>query len=425
MVRLRNSNTISGMRPESQPSIPANSPIARGSFCSVMFSWIAATAFRQREARTHPENTRTTSLLCLPAVVEALAVLVITIWSSTCAAQAPFLPSSWFGSLPLPDPDVRQEIGLVVNRFTNTAKPSDVSWQGRPPAACSSYEGRRGRTCDYVLQRMIGLNTVYWHQGFRVPRLRTTARVGLQIGNTSDNPSRFLQNDFLHQSESIDRVPVDTLRIYRSWQAGATVSATKWIDVGTVANSRTAFIAPFFLGTAVDLGTIARAWTVEAGVRGATTRLRGLNLPAVSAMIRKSLWLRSGLALGGVHRGPADELPEPVFPQSTSSAQSSIARNVTQSAVSIVVPLNKWFGPSAILPSVEYGITRSDAFLIRPGPSEIEQVAAGRELRAKERFYTVSLRWAGGDYGFETWNDSLGNKDQGPTFGVRVFLRGW
>lgn len=355
------------------------------------------------------------------------SLLLLAAWTPTAWGQPPSQPSSIFGALPFPEFDVINEFGVMVNRFTNDGKPSDLV-SPKVPQACKEVGKGVGRTCDYRLDRVIGFNSVYGSFSRRFVNLPFASnvpailRVTPQLGYTGNQPSEFFQNKFLHNRSGLDDVRWADSMVYSSAIMSLDADINLWCCV--IGSSRPGrkfnkLGNRAFVGAGGSMGTIVNEAYLQAGVRRLELTHNDKAVIQISGMVRGTVFTRPGFVL--MERpgtGDPDRRARGVFPR------GSMGRTHTLISASIGIPVDQWIPFNGILPAIEFGISRSNFFALQDRSPE-RQVAyqTGRIDTANELFRTVALTWLNGDFGLETWNDSMGNKDQGPSYGARLFIR--
>ena len=267
-------------------------------------------------------------------------------------------PSSHWGALIYPEFEPMGQFGIHLDRFTEFDKKKDAA--GNPIR--TPYNG---------LAQTIGFNTAAIAVTGKLVRSPTTLyRVTLHGGYSHDQPTRFLQNDVLHDLAGLDHVPVAATR--SAFDGGISFDINHWM--------RGPRRVPLFAGAGASFSTISNEAFVQAGFRAAHW--------GPSAVVR----------LGTVSGG--DALPARV-----------LASRYVTGQVSLRLPLDDWLaGLLGLMPEVEVGTTwTSGLFADTTGAAIAEQ------------FITFKVAW--GPLSIETWNDSINGKDQGPTYGLKVTMR--
>lgn len=261
-------------------------------------------------------------------------------------------PSVHFGAMSWPA--LEPEVAAVVNldRFTE--------FDG---------EGRRYN----ALHETVGLDllAVSMTRPLRLTSL-TLVHGALAVGVAWDQPTRFLQNQFLHGIRRFAEVPVGHTE--QGAHGAASLELTQLLPVTPLHS------APF-----VDLGgtasSVASDLWIETGWRAPPFGL--------SAMVR------AGVPIGGS-----------AFPN------RYLADDYVLALLSVRLPLDDWAAglpAGGIIPAIEVSLTQSSGYFRR---------ATGGGFH--ERFCSLRLTW--GVAAFETWNDLCGGKDRGPTYGARLEL---
>ncbi len=288
-------------------------------------------------------------------------LLGVCVWALSAAAEASAQelvgPGAHFGALPFPANEPGADLGLHFDRFTEFGKPSD-------PNGTVSYNG---------LHETVGLNLV----GLTVTRPFPGARATLYHlaahgGFSGDEPTRYFQNEFLHQVAGWERVIVG--KVQRKAHAGLSAGLDRWFRLPMRAVTG-------FVGGGGQLSTIHQDAFVHAGMR--TPRF------GLSAM------LRAGVIGGGTG-----------FPGRV------LNHEYLMGTVALRLPLDDWADPlplGGLIPEVEVGVTRSSGLF--------------RSTTGRRRYETVcALRATWTPFTFELWNDVCGGKDQGPSYGARLSL---
>jgi hypothetical protein len=276
------------------------------------------------------------------------------------AAQTLVTPSSHWGALIYPEFEPLGQIGIHLDRFTEFDEKRDAN--GDP--ILTPYNG---------IHQTIGFNAIAVSAtGKFVRSRRTLYRVTLHGGYTTDQPTRFLQNDVIHELGGLDPVPVAETR--DAWDGGISADVNHWLRPSL-------FRAPLFVGGGVAFSTINSEIFAQAGFRAPRVGL--------------SAAVRAGLVTGG------DAFPT-----------RDLAREYLTVQASVRLPLDDWGARCwGLLPEVELGATYTTGLFAD---------TTGRAI--SERFLALKVAW--GALTIETWNDAFaGGKDQGPTYGIRVYVR--
>lgn len=310
-------------------------------------------------------------------VCSALAVAMCMVSVSVSRSQG-LTSSAVFGAVPFPEIDPMIEFGINVDRFTDSTKSTDF-----------------GRLRHYVLQRTYGLNVVHLSVARQFQHTAAVWRITGGLGYTGEEPTKYFQNRFLHHFFFLDSVPVDPTHL-REGRAVASLTGevNYWFDNLLFHSGWFRWNAPLFLGAGATGATLNHEAFVQVGLRPASLRAGSIDLPIPSFMYRASPWVHSSR----------------LYPTGT------IARSYHFSTMSWRIPLDRWWDSRGVLPEIEWGSTSTSGFYMATDSS-------GKAVPLPEKVCTIALHWAEGDFTAETYNDSCGNKDQGPTYGVRFFTR--
>ena len=298
-------------------------------------------------------------------------VIVLSVWISlsTVFAETP-APGIHWGALGYPDQEATLTTGLSIFRFTEFNK-----------------EGERFND----IKETIGLNliTMSWteHWTNHLPGWSTNLTVG--VGPTRNQPSEWLQNDLIHDRIwGIPQVPVEEKRHQTDFAISGSV--TRWW--GLLEQPRV-----LYLSGGGQTGSLYH----EAFIRGGFRRWSPLHTfvqmvkPVegwVGAFVRP--FRVSGMVRAGrIATGAAfHDLADTVY-----TAQGSISYG--------------WYNVHTFRPwmEIEVGATIGSGIF-----NDDKGVSLG------EQFWTVAFRIH--PFTFESWNDQLGNKDFGPTYGGRLMM---
>ncbi len=271
-------------------------------------------------------------------------------------------PSIHWGALGYPDQQPQLSTGFTFNRFTE--------FNGK---------GQRFNT----IKETIGLNFgfVSWTHRLAVGK-GWLSNLTLGGGPTSDQPTKFFQNEFVHDFLfNIPKVPVGNVRTEFDFMVDG--SLTKWWANKVV-----------FAGLGFSSGSLYHETWGRAGIRqlpilrpmaqtwshpeGMVTRL--LEMVRISAMAR----------YGRVFSGAAFRAlaPQSYFAQGSVSVGKFSSDNVPT-----------W--------EIFAGVTIDSGIYVDHLGDALE-----------ERYYSLGFRvWR---VTFETWNDQINRKDFGPTYGTRL-----
>lgn len=212
------------------------------------------------------------------------------------------------------------------------------------------------------------------------------------VGYSGDQPTRFLQNDYVHDILGQDPVPVGATRDEVEYSFAGSI--VRWFD-GPLLFRRgsgaaaTGWRSRFYAGAGVGTGTIHHEAHVDLGgtLLVPDTFLWGRH-------VRLSLANRLGFPTGGN-----------AFPELADWS------NVTQLALGIVPPRvhsDGWVWDFLGNPELGVTVTHDSGFFVRSDGDPIETWFAGLYVQ-----WPTGLR-------FETWNDMANGTDFGPTFGMLV-----
>jgi hypothetical protein len=285
--------------------------------------------------------------------------------SSPTWAETPS-PGIHWGAMGFPDQKSQVETGLNFFRFT------EFNGDGQ------RFNGTR---------ETIGLNfgSISWTQNWTQGEVCTACwqtNFTVSGGPTSDEPTKFLQNEFVHDFLfDIAKVPVRDVRTEFDFMVDASI--TKWLKDNLV-----------FAGLGFSTGTLyhevwgragVKHWAVLKPIAEDWSPQGGL-LHTITNMVRVSGLVR----YGRIFNGAAFEALAP---------QSYIA----QGKVSF-----GWFDANNIPICTLFAGATIDSGIF------VDFQGDGLE----ERYYSLGVRIH--RFTFETWNDQINKKDFGPTYGTRV-----
>lgn len=225
-----------------------------------------------------------------------------------------------------------------------------------------------GARYDSTIPGTIGLNmaTVTWTERWR----DWATNVTLGAGPTTDQPTRYFQNDFIHNFVLHEpHVPVGATREGTDFSVGA--SLTHWSLFGIDAG---------FLGLGVSTGSLYHEAFAQLG-------FRRLPVPGVP-YVRVSALGRYGQLAGGA---TFDQVEGQSYLGQASVGVGDYARK----------PVPDW--------ELEFGVTIDSGLFVTPQGNSIEEI-----------FATVALRFPYGALHF--WNDAIAGKDNGPTYGATLMV---
>jgi hypothetical protein len=282
----------------------------------------------------------------------SLALASATMLAAPGAAAQNFAtPSVHWGAMTWPAIEPNEILAVNLDRFTE-------------------FDNEHIRYNAY--DSTVGLNFASFTRTRRIGRSRSTLyRASLALGFANNEPTLFLQNNFLHGIRRLNEVPVEGQ--VKSVLGGLAVDVIQWIPVNLLGN------VPF----------------AEAGVAGSNVS----NDIWAAAGWRASKFGISGLARVGTPLGGK------IFPD------QYLTNSYFLATLSARFPTDDWFDriTAGVVPEIEISYTWSSGYFRRTD---------GRGFI--EGFCSLRLTW--GVAAFETWNDLCRGKDRGPTFGARLVI---
>jgi len=293
-------------------------------------------------------------------VGKALLCLLFTFSQSVGWAESPS-PGIHWGALAYPDQEPQLATSLHFNRFTE-------------------FNGEGQRFND--TRETIGLNflSISWTHNVLCEQCWRT-NVTVSGGPTSDEPTKFLQNEFVHDFLfDIPKVPVGGVRTEFDFIVDASV--TKWLYENRL-----------FVGLGFSTGSLYHEVWGRAGVRhwavlkpiAEEWSPQGGILHRVTDMVRVSGLVRYGRVFNGAAF-------EALAPQSY-AAQGSVSIGRFHKNIPVYVMFA--------------GVTIDSGIFLDFRGDALE-----------ERYYSLGFRIH--RFTVETWNDQINKKDFGPTYGTRV-----
>ncbi|GJL68775.1 MAG: hypothetical protein NPIRA06_14100 [Nitrospirales bacterium] len=303
-----------------------------------------------------------------------LFITLIT-WLSWCISPQPAraessAPGIHWGALSFPDQEPVFATGFSIFRFTEF-----------------NGEGERFNG----IRETIGLDliTTSWTRHLSDSLEGWSTNLTFGIGPTRNQPSEFLQNDFIHDRlYGIPQVPVGKKR--KSTDFTISGSITRW---GELPGQRRVL----FLGGGGQTGSLYHELFARGGFRrwspvNTIEYLNGTHDSWVTNLFRPLRF--SGMVRAGrIFTGAAfHDLANYSF-----AAQGSLSYG--------------WYDEKTFRPllEVEIGATIDSGMFKGDRGDSLE-----------ERFWTVAVR--AHPFTFETWNDQLNSKDFGPTYGAKVMM---
>ncbi len=285
------------------------------------------------------------------------------VWAESVA------PSVHWGAIAYPDQERTLLGGVTLNRFT---------------------EFDRERKRFSAVDESAGFNfaTISWTGRVeRFPGWSTNLTVG--AGPTYPEPTRSLQNDFIHHLIRNDTVPVGRRREEPDFMVNGSIS--RWIKL--FGEREVGFASIGFASGSLYHETFGRIGLRRLSLADLLQPAIGASpvLEGFSRYVRFSAMGQYGRLLGGAAYGHS-VLPEQYF--------------LGQASVSVGK-----YGDGGSVPDweLEFAATIDSGLFATP---------AGRSI--ERRFGSIALRFP---YGVvETWNDLLGGTDSGPTYGVQLMF---
>lgn len=332
-------------------------------------------------------------------------------------AQSNVAPSSHWGASMLPVLEPRKTLGFELLGFTELGK--DMKEDGTPvgreecealrrgvrdfPCGTPDPYNQQGETIGFNLltlsithplarYSLAGSNLLYTHTG--------------TFGVLNDGLTEWYQNEIIHGAAGLQEIRRearactpgwDRLSCYVVGYAGQLNYQFYSIDRK---DSRLLFRqSPLFVGTGFQLSTIENELYVQAGLH--RFDLTTYASPSLGRVVYLTL---SGTVRAGT-----------LFPSVTFSHLAS-QYLAAQGAIGV------HFGRYVFPVSLEFGLTGTTGqFIERPRSSvdgvEVESEQSAPSLAEQFWLFRVDI----GSFSFETFNDQLGGKDKGPSFGARVF----
>ena len=327
--------------------------------------------------------------------------------SSGARGQGAVLFSPHFGASMFPTPDAVWEVGMSFDRFTQHAQDADYTDSTR-------RFPRPGRNVpEYLLARTDGYNMAHVSRSVPIRRWSSLVRLTLHGGWIGEQPTKFLQNDFRHRDLNIGFIPVESTaesEIGTHLEGGVSAAIHHWIDSRLGQAGSAGFATPLFAGAGIAASTIYHEGFIEFGIRRRRIIRGTTELFALSAMARKGLFVRES-----AWRGNSRPYKSDVLANTYDIVQASVA-----------LPVGSWFQRATFVPTIELGYSRTSGLFMgyeTPAAADSGRLHGKLPRRIPEKFMTIGFQWAEGDVAFETYNDSPNNKDKGPSYGARLYVR--
>ena len=347
-----------------------------------------------------------------------VALLAATATPRDCPGQGLVTPSSHWGSILLPDPDARFDVGLHFIGFTEYGKeliPGTKRFTFRP------YND---------IRETLGFNIVSFSR--TAPRARfpltessVQKRNTLALGIVHDKFIEFLQNDLAHEAnfrkdDPLDRIPrrlTDTPRS-TTHAGGKKMPIAQFSqefffrqqERERLAATEMQRQSAFFYGGGYTVGTINQEVFLHIG-----TNPIGWEYPGGARCLLKTCLLRLGV--GGIARGGVASPGHHLRDLTTSYAN---AQGIAQLAFSVVgFPVQLETSVTGAQGFFAERRTRQDSIEVIERDQAAEGIYSLKRPK-HERFEAHRLRI--GDFTFEYVNDEPGGKDKGPSFGVATTL---
>jgi hypothetical protein len=292
-----------------------------------------------------------------------LCVLILA-WPSPSSAETP-APSIHWGATGYPDRERTLMAGVTFNRFTE-------------------YDPLGNRFNDIRETSGFNFGTLSWTERWGIFNgLNTNLTVG--AGPTSDQPTRTLQNGVTHKIFNLRQVPVGATREGADFMISGDV--TKWLDLLGQRELG-------FGGIGFASGSLYHEAFADIGVRRLSLS-ESFGSPEGSWLRSFSDYVRfSGMArYSRLYGGSA----YPVVAPQSYLGQASISISNYKNYDPTVAP--RW--------ELEITYTIDSGLFVGERGGSIE-----------EQFISTTLRFPYGR--FETWNDFIGWKDYGPTYGATL-----
>jgi len=287
------------------------------------------------------------------AIKAALVLGSFGLSVSSAGAQS-LVPDAHWGANNFPSSTPEVRAGLYFNRFTQF-----------------NAEGVRFNQIDETAGfNLLGLT--YTDRFPSAPEFSFTTHVGVGVSN--DEPTSWLQNDYVHDTIGQGEVPVGNER--EQTELVGAFGVTRWFEPSTREE--------WFIGGGVATSTLYHEPYLNVGVQYFH---EGLNL-------RYGLMYRASTPFGG-------------------NAYPDVAsfNSLLQSSVTYVperIPSSTWLGRALGNPEVGLTVTYDSGLFENTANQAIETW-----------FTSLRFKWRTG-LAIETWNDIANGSDFGPTFGLMI-----
>jgi hypothetical protein len=361
-------------------------------------------------AATGRKRRPLTTAVCISIVA---SFVQLATFAMPLIAQGLATPGAHWGAILLPDREHRLDLAFQAVLFTEFGK------EVRP-------NGQYALVPYNDLRETLGFNVLslsHTTSGATFPFTESSVqrRTSFAVGVVDDHLTEFLQNDLAHWAKirgrnRLRRVP------RRLGDTEATTSAGITLSTPILQLSQEFFFRPqeldrvgatlrqqpssLFAGGGYTVGTINHEAFLHAGLDPIGFR------PSEGAGCRWGLCLH-GLEVGGMARAGL-------------LVPSALLRDLTSSFASGQAVLRLEASIAGFPFSLEAALTDATGFFAEPRTQAESIEAAEREKPAASLYYQkrpkrerlVAHRLRMGQFTFEYLNDSVGNKDKGPTFGV-------
>lgn len=307
----------------------------------------------------------------LRTILWLLPLLLLPVFIAPAQAEN-VAPGAHWGAIDFPDRDRTLMMGYTVNRFTE-------------------FDAKRERFSSINQTAGFNFATVSWTDRFKAfPGWSGNLTLG--AGPTSEDPSHYLQNGFLHRTTGQNPIPVGRAREGGDVMAGG--SLTRWSRLFSSQDTG-------FAGIGVAGGSLYQELYGRIGLRQLSlAELAGWLFPhsdqtvlsSISRFVRLSAMGRYSRLYGGS-----------AYSGDVIAGQSYLGQASVSFADYDVVEGNRprW--------ELEVALTYDSGLFASPN---------GRWIT--RRFGSVALHFPYGT--FETWNDIVGSTDSGPTFGFSLMF---